>query len=82
MNDLQAQHNYLTASAPNREQKLPFLCPQACEMCEESLDQEWDGGREVSALLCSGMGWPLVLPESRFYAFSIGLSSFMSVFFS
>lgn len=37
----------------------------------------------VSQPCCgSGMGWSLVLPKSRFYAFSIDLRSFMLVFFS
>lgn len=37
----------------------------------------------VSQPCCSsGMGWSLVLPKSRFYVFSIDLSSFMLVLFS
>lgn len=60
--------------------KLPSLCSHALW---SSLDQQsYDGGKCQSALLCSGTGWSLVLPKSRFCAFSIGLNSFMSVFFS
>lgn len=59
--------------------KLPSLCSHALW---SSLDQQsYDGGKCQSAPLCSGTGWSGAA-KKQVLCFSIGLNSFMSVFFS